>query len=1111
MEKSKSILSYLIFGFLICLGFTSCENFMKSTEVKKEIIEAIDYNNAKSISVLVQSEPGEGTTVPAGYYSAKQGYEFEISFSETPGFSFEKWAAYTTDNKKTLVTEGVFFEDPTSATTKVIIKNDKVQIKLVPICSSRISTNDAFPKYESLGVSRDTPINVTFSQELDPNSFIFSTDEIPEGAVSKKDDKENIWAYTLEGQTFFKNISITNADGYSIAQYFTQPQIDETNGLILTIDTDKSNPIDFNSNEIVKTVIVTLSGNIQNKNKIPMATDKIWRYQINDSTIQKVKVSITCEDGQGSTGNSATAEYSIGQRIPLSFTESKDYQFVKWEYDSKKINIVQANDPANATAIILNKTDDTVTQITATCVPRPRIQSFTPVVTAENPSVGKNSPIYITFNHDLPSDAEFKQEIENISITIGGVPVKSSFKEPVITGSTIYFAVDKTNMLEVTEGQIKTVTVSIPGDFYYLLDNETKVTYGGNGTTVSYKIDHTTVEKSYISKTSSDENAGNLTAITNSNGFSMEQTITISFTVNEGFKFERWIATSKELPQGEDISDYIVFGDETSPKTTITFIKPLNGIEIEAVCPHLPEFEFKITGSNGKFSPSKGTQTCTQTYTYPLSFEPDNDYEFLRWEIYDTSNGNLIDNDIYIKIEDLDNEDTTYCFVEKPTSDVHVAIRPVIAERPQIISNSPLYVAEGVLKDSKIQVIFDNDMDEASIYYTSDEMQQMIENGDADSGYCQEGDVYYGYIKDNEIYYKNIIIKNNENSQNYNKYYKHPRFENPRVLSISVDRDKLNDFPNYSQLLVSLDKNIYYTKDNKTISMTSSKKWIYQIEERTDSTPPSVITCKVGLSETNTFTALESIPQNPWNNVNFINDKLYLKFLVTDTGSGPANNFTMVTKRELDKNYEEITESELKSNLYYKIFQNQNAEFEKEIDLSNYANGVYSLSFEFSDQCGNPNTYPPKTEGENPKDTKFYFIIDRTAPELKNNPVIEIDSVDDTKLNLSWEATKDLKTTIIEYKKAGENAWTSTSAITTSSTSIPNLDTGNLYFLKFTFEDYNGNTVSKGPYNRTVKLGKVKNVRDEESTYDHVTIAWDAPGGNCDGYNISYTTYVDGY
>ena len=584
MKKIKSILSYLIFGFLICLGFTSCENFMKSAEVKKEIIEAIDYNNAKSISVLVQSEPGEGTTVPAGYYSAKQGYEFEISFSETPGFSFEKWAAYTTDNKKTLVTEGVFFEDPTSATTKVIIKNDKVQIKLVPVCSSRISTNDAFPKYESLGVSRDTPINVTFTQELDPNSFIFSTDEIPEGAVSKKDDKENIWAYILEGQTFFKNISITNADGYSIAQYFTQPQIDETNGLILTIDTDKSNPIDFNSNEIVKTVIVTLSGKIQNKNKIQMATDKSWRYQINDSTIQKVKVSITCEDGQGSTGNSATAEYSIGQRIPLSFTESKDYQFVKWEYDSKKINIVQANDPANATAIVLNKTDDTVTQITATCVPRPRIQSFTPVVTAENPSVGKNSPIYITFNHDLPSDAEFKQEIENISITIGGVPVKSSFKEPVITGSTIYYPVDKTNMLEVSEGQIKTVTVFIPGDFYYLLDDGTKVTYGGNGTTVSYKIDHTTVEKSYISKTSSDENAGNLTAITNSNGFSMEQTITISFTVNEGFKFERWIATSKELPQGEDISDYIVFGDETSPKTTITFIKPLNGIEIEAVC-----------------------------------------------------------------------------------------------------------------------------------------------------------------------------------------------------------------------------------------------------------------------------------------------------------------------------------------------------------------------------------------------------------------------------------------------------------------------------------------------------------------------------------------------
>ena len=1109
MKKIKSIFVSLLCASLICLGFTSCENFMKSSEVKNEIIDAIDFNNAKSISVLVQSEPGEGTTVPAGYYSAKQGYEFEISFSETPGFNFEKWAAYTTDNKKTPVTEGVFFEDATSPTTKVIIKNDTVQIKLVPVCSARISTNGEFPKYESLGVSRDTPINVTFTQELNPNSFIFSEAEIPVGAQSKKDKDNNIWAYTLDSQTFFKNISITNADGYSIAQYFTQPQIDETNGLILTIDTDKSNPIDFNSNEIVKTVIVTLSRNIQNKNKIPMGTDKSWRYQINDSTIQKVKVNISCQEGQGSVENTASAEYSIGQRIPLSFTESKDYQFVKWEYDSNKINIVQADDPVNAIAIVLNKTDDTATQITAACVARPRIQSFTPLNTSENPSVGKNSPIYITFNHDLPNDEEFKQEIENISITIGGVPVKSSFKAPVITGSTIYYAVDKSNMLEVTEGQIKTVTVSIPGDFYYLNDDGKKVTYGGNGTTVSYKIDHTTIEKSYISQTIADEDAGNLTAITNTNGFSMDQTISISFVVNEGFKFERWIASSNELPEGEDISDYILFGDETNPKTTITFIKPLNGIKIEALCPHLPEFNFKLTGSNGKFSPSKGIQTCTQTYTYPLSFEPDSDYEFLRWEIYDTETGNIIPDNTYIKIGNLKENETTYSFVSKPDDSIKLAIRPVIAERPQIISYSPLFDVAGVNTDTSIRIIFDYDMDASSIYYTEDEISEMKNNGEADAGACKEGNVYYGYTKNGELFYKSIILKNNDGGANLYENYNHPVFENPRALVISAKRENLLD--PYTQVLVTLNKNIFYKEDDVNIAMATSKKWIFQLKEGQDSDDPTIATStfKFGFSESNLLSIktqdLTAENATPWSVVDYDNDKkLYINLTVNDAGSGLSDYFTLVTKKIYDENYDLLDNpEEIKKLCYYQTINPTTKEslFNKTLDLSDYEEGVYSAYLEIKDITGNTLTYP--TSGY------FYFAIDETAPVVSNNPVIEIDSEDDTKLNLSWDCKKDYKTTI-EYQKQGDDTWSTISNITTSSTSIPNLDTGNIYNLKFTFEDYNGHSISKGPYTKDVKLGKVKNIRDLERTYDHITIGWDAPVGNCDGYNISYTAYVNG-
>ena len=705
---------------------------------------------------------------------------------------------------------------------------------------------------------------------------------------------------------------------------------------------------------------------------------------------------------------------------------------------------------------------------------------------------------------------------------MGGTPVNTSFLTPYVDttdNKIVRFPANPKNILEVAEGQIKTVSVYIPADFYYPLEDGTKVTFGGNGKTYNFRIDSTTVEKAYITSTSkSNENSGELIAPTDTNGYSMEQTITISFTVNEGFHFERWFATSSYLPEGEDIADYIVFADETNPKTTITFKKPLQGIEIEAICPHLPEFNFRLTGSNGKFSPTKGTHTCTQTYNYQLSFEPDSDYEFLRWEIYDTASGDIIPNGTYIKIADMDSEDTSYEFVEKPDSSVQIAIKPVIAERPQIISYSPLYVAEGVLKDSIIQVIFDCDMDKSSLYYTSEEMEQMIENGEADSGCCEEGTVFYGYLKNNELFYKNIIIKNNETSKNYNAYFDHPRLENSRVLSIPVYRkdpdvelENIPDFrkehlelPDYAQLLVSLDKNIYYTKDNKQISMTNSKKWIYQIEKDTDSTPPMINPTKdffVGVSKTDEISSVNSKPSNPLTEIKCANNGLYLDFQIKDVGSGPASNFTLVLTKVYNEYYNYLSNTtELRNNCYFQKVESQVAHFDKYIDLSNYtdiADGVYSLSFEFSDKSGHSFTYPD--DG-----TKYYFLLDKTAPDT-NQVEIQTDSSVLNQLNISWQdgGFKDYKNATIEYKKADETEWTILeSEYTEKTASASNLIRGTDYEFRFTFKDLIGNEKQR-IISKATKPENVRNIRDVTYDFHTNTIAWDLPEhGDIDGYVI---------
>ena len=47
----------VVFGFvsLVLVSLTSCENFLKSEDVKNEIVSFIDYNNAPSYVINVEA------------------------------------------------------------------------------------------------------------------------------------------------------------------------------------------------------------------------------------------------------------------------------------------------------------------------------------------------------------------------------------------------------------------------------------------------------------------------------------------------------------------------------------------------------------------------------------------------------------------------------------------------------------------------------------------------------------------------------------------------------------------------------------------------------------------------------------------------------------------------------------------------------------------------------------------------------------------------------------------------------------------------------------------------------------------------------------------------
>lgn len=572
-------------GLAALTSFTSCDNFLNASQVKKEIEDAIAYNNAKEITVLIQSQVNTGSTLPSGNHIAKQGYEFEISFLEAQGYSFEKWIAVSKENPDQIVTDGVIFTDAASPKTKVKITNDKIPLQIIPQCTSRIAVSgEPSPQYNQNGVGWNRSIYVEFTKELSPASFIFAASELPQAAEPVYDSNNQIYAYTLEGQTYFKNLSITTADGLSVAQHFQAPAID---GKYLTIEADKLNRIPFATGETSKTIIVTLKNGISDITGVSMSAEKTWRYVIVDASDEKASINFTAGTGEGLL-NAVSGSYSVGQTIDLLFTPNSDYQFIKWDYDSSILKIKDSANP-DTTITVIEKTAGTQSsQVKAVCAPRPRIveNGFSP---ASGSTVPKNSTIQISFDHNLPLESNgYHSQLENISITIAGNPVKSSFLTPSITGGTVTFAADSSNMLEVPSGQTKTVTVTIPADFYYELEDEahTKVYYGGNGKTWNYKINEKTNEETTITFVTNNTDSGTITKGPRSdNTYSLGERIDLAFDLDENFRFNGWKiydANNKELTAGANGAAAVTIENSSALTTKLNVNAEVQGIKVVA-------------------------------------------------------------------------------------------------------------------------------------------------------------------------------------------------------------------------------------------------------------------------------------------------------------------------------------------------------------------------------------------------------------------------------------------------------------------------------------------------------------------------------------------------
>ena len=398
-------------------------------------------------------------------------------------------------------------------------------------------------------------------------------------------------------------------------------------------------------------------------------------------------------------------------------------------------------------------------------------------------------------------------------------------------------------------------------------------------------------------------------------------------------------------------------------------------------------------------SPAGGEATKKVTDSFTVRFEPVSDREFIRWMVIDSSTGIDVTDDGYLELSTLEEQETECTFKKAPEGEMSLSLVPELAERPQILSYAPLYVAEGSPKDSAIQVTFDYDMDPDSIYYSTDELTSL---GVAEKDFLKtvvNGETRnYGY-KDNKgnYFFKNIHISDNENSANRNNCFSAPVFESPRRLSISVRKDTgasdYKELPSWSEVLVSLGNGFFYKSSEKHVAMASGRKWIYQVTDASDRNPP-VIDENTGFSmsftDGRTLTPISSsqFPGSPWNSEStpFNDDrKLNLNFKLKDIGSsGPADSFTLKLQKVGTYTYADYGEGysytedtpvsfETLIPCKFQGVSGQFATFSGTVDFSAMAldAGVYSVDFVFRDKCGNVLEYASPVSN-----ARYYFSVD---------------------------------------------------------------------------------------------------------------------------------------
>ncbi|MBR6340673.1 MAG: fibronectin type III domain-containing protein [Treponema sp.] len=1213
--------------------FISCENFLKGEDVKNEIVNAIEYNNAFSYDIKVEALSGSGTikTPVTGEVTKKVTDTFTVRFEPASDYTFIKWEAIVPDLKSgEKVSDYIEFTDESSLETTVKLKKPKNSILIQPVCPQKLLVKNFNLGEAGKVYKRDDTINITFNNPIeqackDEISVLIQglAEELASSSeTSEQTEEEALLAAKEASSRYFK------------------PAVMENNSLFVYVDRKSGDAKDLIpvpeggtrniTVSLPKEKIYYINKKYSQPIKVYLEEDFNKTYTINAETSDPTKMRFLLDSKTGGffrvddvTVSGSEVSYAVGKTLNLQYIPGEDCYFCGWKIlrsykdeagviktelvtadklDESNINISFSYDDesnewgynarsavAKAKLTINNYTEGELT-IEPLCLKLQDIKLSNTALSAEK-TYPRDSDVILAFDKNIFTASN--EPDENLFVSIPDLEEDKTaadyFNPLQITNNILTIAAKTGTVADLipVEGT-KKIALDIPAQKLYFEvkeGEETVKAYLAQDISYSYTINSETVNKTkvYFHVDEKQTGSGNLKVDDVNRDeqtleYSVGKSFVLKYRLSNDYRFTGWsfkrnykdengadqeeiftdivdlgkLNFSIKYEDGSNIYGYTAGDKEGLAQATITVDGYISGtITIEPVINLIPTGTIILEDNNGKISANNAVlstlngvsvklATTKENVENVISFSADSSYEFIKWQAYNKKTNENLENGTYIRFLNPDVENTSYVLVQSPENadSIQLAIKPVVAERPQILDCTPSGSGTSLLrKDSTIQVIFDYDMDENSIYYTDIELAQLRAmlslpeasdvNADGDKllksknkkeeiinegGNTKTKYFYYGYEKDGKAYYKNISIRDNSKGGILTKHFKEPVFDNPRTLTIGVDRSNLP--PGYSQILVNVGKidgeigdGFFYLKDNKVISMNGYKRWIYRINDEVDITPPhlrpvttgsSEVVFSIKCSETGADLSTDnstSVGQSSagLGAIPYITQpSLYLDMAIVDTegenvtGSGLSSNFIVSCVQIFDADYKSVSNG---SNYNFVIDYQENgstgAEYKGALSLDGLNQGVYKLKLTFKDQSGNETCMPA---GAN---DYYYFCYDETKPfesfEDEASPVIITDEEANGKVKLSWTSPTgndawtrsqyyDIKTIEINYKKSDDTDYDDSNKIALDNSGssqneekiVDNLDGDTIYDFKITYTDYAGNenTFTTNAYTR---------------------------------------------